>query len=153
MHELKVFDDFSFYRVGKYLMRISCLFQVSFCSRWFIELRCKEVLLYEAVGGILMFYPKDIFYIAMSPDEDIIGFCVCSFVQTISLRARRTCRNFTRKHWSLWRQKRLHLICCNRFVKWPMGSNSVIHSISIAPLQLHYYSEAVPTTALVLCRS
>jgi len=29
---------------------------------------------------------------------------------------------------------------------------SFIPDISIAPLQVHYYSEALPTTALILCR-
>ena len=31
--------------------------------------------------------------------------------------------------------------------------HSFIQAISIAPLQVHYYSEALPTTALILCRS
>ena len=30
---------------------------------------------------------------------------------------------------------------------------SFIPDISIAPLQVHYYSEALPTTILILCRS
>jgi len=30
---------------------------------------------------------------------------------------------------------------------------SFIPNISIAPLQVHYYSEALPTTALILCWS
>jgi len=30
---------------------------------------------------------------------------------------------------------------------------SLIPDISIAPLQVHYYSEALPTAALLLCRS
>jgi len=38
-----------------------------------------------------------------------------------------------------------------------MIQNDQIHSfipdISIAPLQVHYYSEALPTTALILCKS
>jgi len=29
----------------------------------------------------------------------------------------------------------------------------LISDISIVPLQVHYYSEALPTTALILCRS
>jgi len=31
--------------------------------------------------------------------------------------------------------------------------HSFIPDISIAPLQVHYYSEALPTTALILCQS
>jgi len=31
--------------------------------------------------------------------------------------------------------------------------HSFIEDISIAPLQVHYYSEALPTTALILYRS
>jgi len=31
--------------------------------------------------------------------------------------------------------------------------HSFIPDISIVPLQFHYYSEALPTTALILCRS
>jgi len=31
--------------------------------------------------------------------------------------------------------------------------HSLIPDIYIAPLQLHYYSEALTTTALILCRS
>jgi len=31
--------------------------------------------------------------------------------------------------------------------------HSFIPDISIAPLQVHYYSEALQTTALILCRS
>ena len=30
---------------------------------------------------------------------------------------------------------------------------SFIQAVSIAPLQVHYYSEALPTTALILCQS
>jgi len=30
---------------------------------------------------------------------------------------------------------------------------SFIPDVSIAPLQVHYYSEALPTTALILCPS
>ena len=33
------------------------------------------------------------------------------------------------------------------------GFHSFIPDISIAPLQVHYYSEALLTTALILCRS
>jgi len=29
----------------------------------------------------------------------------------------------------------------------------LIPDISVAPLQVHYYSEALPTTALILCHS
>ena len=39
----------------------------------------------------------------------------------------------------------LNLIAC-----W---QHSFIPDISIAPFQVHYYSEALPTTALLLCRS
>jgi len=31
--------------------------------------------------------------------------------------------------------------------------HSFIQDISKAPLQVHYYSEVLPTTALILCRS
>ena len=31
--------------------------------------------------------------------------------------------------------------------------HSFVQTISIAPPQVHYYSEALPTTALTLCRS
>jgi len=33
------------------------------------------------------------------------------------------------------------------------GDHSFIPNISIATLQVHYYSEALPTTALILCWS
>jgi len=47
--------------------------------------------------------------------------------------------------------KRQHLINLSGFI------NRFIHpfipNISIAPLQVRYYSEELPTTALILCRS
>ena len=36
---------------------------------------------------------------------------------------------------------------------WRPLVSSFIPDISIEPLQVHYYSEALPTTALILCQS
>ena|SRR6218665_2383544 len=44
------------------------------------------------------------------------------------------------------RQQHISMLC-------RLCAHSLIHSISIAPLQDHYNSEALPTTTLILCRS
>ena len=44
------------------------------------------------------------------------------------------------------------LICQRSHILWPL-IHSFIPAISIAPLQVLYYSEALPTTARILCRS
>src|SRR6218665_853105 len=41
-------------------------------------------------------------------------------------------------------------LCC--LCKTSLAAHSFILDISIAPLQVHYQSEALPTTALILCR-
>jgi len=42
----------------------------------------------------------------------------------------------------VWQRLKLYLLLVHSFIL----------DISIAPLQVHYYSEALPTTALILCR-
>src|SRR6218665_187709 len=42
--------------------------------------------------------------------------------------------------------------CCKLFTVLSY-IHTIISEISIAPLQVYYYSEALPTTALILCRS
>ena len=46
-------------------------------------------------------------------------------------------------------------VCDNEWGQEHVTSHfqSFILDISIAPLQVHYYSEALPTTAFILCRN